>query len=60
MARHKRRKPRRCPHVLIRGIYGDAINHMGGYRLICTECGTLLEGPVSEATVDYFTNKRKL
>ena len=41
---------RRCPHASLRGIYGDQqIAHYGGHRLICTDCGRLLDGPVSLA-----------
>ena len=40
----------RCPPLNLRGIYGDEINHRNGYRLICRDCGRLLEGPVSVAT----------
>lgn len=40
----------RCPHTVIRGIYGDEINDAGGYRLVCSDCGRLLEGPVSLRT----------
>ena len=39
----------RCPHVRISGIYGDEINHCGGYRLSCDDCGRLLDGAVSLA-----------
>lgn len=39
----------RCPHVNVRGIYGDEVNHRGGYRLQCRDCGRLLDGPVSIA-----------
>ena len=39
----------RCPHVRISGIYGDEINHCGGYRLSCDDCGRLLDGTVSLA-----------
>ena len=47
----KRRSWRRCPHVKIRGIYGDEINFTPGYRrLQCVKCGRLLNGPVSLAT----------
>lgn len=43
----------RCPHVHIRGIYGDEINHTPGYRrLRCIDCGLLLDGPVNLATVE--------
>lgn len=39
---------RHCPHVHVRGIYGDAINHTPGYRRNrCLDCGRLLDGPVS-------------
>ena len=37
----------RCPHVSISGIYGDEINHCGGYRPSCDDCGRLLDGAVS-------------
>ena len=40
-----------CPHVHVRGIYGDEINHTPGHRrLVCQDCGQLLDGPVSIAT----------
>lgn len=39
----------RCPHVSVRGIYGDEINARGGFRLQCRDCGLLLDGPVSLA-----------
>ena len=39
----------RCPHVHISGIYGDEINHCGGHRLSCDDCGRLLDGAVSLA-----------
>lgn len=51
MGRHRRhvgRRSRRCPHTTIHGIYGDAINHYGA-RLVCADCGRLLDGPVSLA-----------
>lgn len=39
-----------CPHVRLRGIYGDEINHTPGYRRNqCLDCGRLLDGPVSIA-----------
>lgn len=42
---------RHCPHVNIRGIYGDEINHTPkNRRLECADCGQLLDGPVSLAT----------
>lgn len=41
-------KRRHCPHVRLRGIYGDEINHTPGYRRNeCLDCGRLLDGPVS-------------
>lgn len=44
----------RCPHVRIRGIFGDEINHTPGYRrLVCMDCGRLLDGPVRYATHQY-------
>lgn len=47
----RRRRPRRsnwkrCPHVRLRGIYGDEINAVGGWRLECLDCGRRLDGPV--------------
>lgn len=40
-------KRRHCPHVHVRGIYGDEINHTPGYRRNqCLTCGRLLDGPV--------------
>lgn len=39
---------RHCPHSNLVGIYGDRINHTpGGRRLLCNDCGSLLDGPVS-------------
>ncbi|MGX6513259.1 hypothetical protein [Rhodococcus sp. SJ-2] len=43
------RKRKHCPHSALTGIYGDAINHSGGFRLRCLDCGTLVDGPVSLA-----------
>lgn len=43
------RRRRHCPHVNVDGIYGDEINHVGGYRLVCADCGRYLDGPVSIA-----------
>lgn len=45
--RHARR---RCPHASLAGIYGDEINHVGGWRLLCRDCWRYLDGPVSLAT----------
>ena len=37
----------RCPHLHLRGVYGDEINHTPGYRRIrCTDCGQALDGHV--------------
>lgn len=36
----------RCPHSNLRGIYGDEINAVGGFRLQCRDCGSYLYGPV--------------
>ena len=48
----KRRQRRYCPHIHVRGIYGDEINHTPGFRrLECLDCGRLLDGPVLIATV---------
>lgn len=53
MIRKKFWRRNRCPHVHIRGIYGDEINHTPGYRrLRCIDCGLLLDGPVNLATVE--------
>lgn len=39
---------RHCPHVDVRGIYGDEINHTpGNFRMQCRGCGRYLDGPVS-------------
>lgn len=45
-------KWKHCPHVHIRGIYGDEIIAVGWYRLECLDCGQLLDGPVSLSRVD--------
>ena len=47
----KWRERRVCPHSDLRGIYGDEINHRGGYRLECRDCGRLLDGPVMLAKI---------
>ena len=38
---------KRCPHSNLEGIYGDPINHNGGWRLWCRDCRRYLNGPVS-------------
>lgn len=45
--RHRTRA--HCPHANVTGIYGDPINHCGGWRLRCDDCGRHLEGPVAMA-----------
>lgn len=40
---------RACPHSFLRAIHGDEINAAGGRRLVCRDCGALLDGPVSLA-----------
>ena len=40
------RDRKRCPHVHLRGIYGDEIIAAGYKRLACLDCGRLLNGPV--------------
>ena len=40
---------RRCPHSNLSPIYGDEINHVGGWRLFCRDCGRYIDGPVSLA-----------
>lgn len=40
---------RRCPHSDLDGIYGDSINHVGGWRLWCRQCKRFLDGPVALA-----------
>lgn len=40
-----------CRHKNKRGVYGDEINHAGGRRLMCVECGKYLDGLVYDATV---------
>lgn len=37
---------RRCPHVALEGIYGDAIIGVGYWRLFCRDCHRFLDGPV--------------
>ena len=43
----RRRARIHCAHQHVRGIYGDEVHLYRGYRLQCTDCGTLLSGPVS-------------
>lgn len=38
-----------CPHVDLRGIYGDMINSCGGWRLWCGDCERFIDGPVKLA-----------
>ena len=44
------RKRLHCPHRRVKGIYGDEINMVGGYRLQCLDCRAFLDGPVSLAS----------
>jgi hypothetical protein len=37
---------RHCRHDNVRGIYGDEINHVGGWRNQCLDCWRYLDGPV--------------
>lgn len=38
-----------CPHSNLEGIYGDRVNDAGGYRLVCKDCDSLIDGPVDLA-----------
>jgi hypothetical protein len=38
----KRRYNKHCNHFEQRCIYGDEINHVGGFRAQCVKCGTYL------------------
>lgn len=40
---------RRCPHLDLRGIFGDEIIQVGYWRLQCRDCGQFLDGPVTLA-----------
>jgi hypothetical protein len=40
---------RHCPHSNLQGIFGDAINHTGGFRLRCWDCGRYLDGAAALA-----------
>ncbi|ALY09026.1 hypothetical protein GORDON_51 [Arthrobacter phage Gordon] len=43
-----RSRRKHCAHTVVRGIYGDLINHTPGFRrLQCEACLTYLDGPVS-------------
>jgi hypothetical protein len=39
-------RDRHCRHDNVRGIYGDEINHVGGWRNQCLDCTRYLDGPV--------------
>lgn len=52
------RDRKHCPHIHVRGIYGDEIPRSGYRRNHCLDCGRMLDGPVlvsvirkNEATV---------
>ena len=55
----RRRDRKHCPHIHVRGIYGDEITRTPGWRRNqCLDCGQHLDGPVlvsviraNEATV---------
>jgi len=36
----------RCPHLHVRGVYGDEINDRDGRRRLCLDCGRALDGPL--------------
>lgn len=55
-SRKKTQSRRTCPHVHLQGIYGDAILASRGYRLQCTDCWSMLEGPVELASVNRDPN----
>jgi hypothetical protein len=44
------RRRAHCPHMHLRGIFGEQIRVVGGWRLECLDCGQYLEGPVSLAS----------
>jgi hypothetical protein len=48
---------RNCSHPLLRGIYGDEINAVGGYRLQCLCCGRYLYGPVAYVARNAIANE---
>lgn len=49
-----------CSHALLRGIYGDEINAVGGYRLQCIACGRYLDGPISYVKRNYLVKAEPL
>jgi hypothetical protein len=48
---------RHCPHGILRGIYGDEINAVGGFRLQCLACGRYLYGPVNYVERNELTKR---
>lgn len=32
-------RPPKCEHTSIRCVHGDEINHLGGARAVCRDCG---------------------
>ena len=49
---------RNCPHSTLRGIYGDEVNHCGGWRLRCLDCRRFVDGPV--ALAEFRAHERDL
>jgi hypothetical protein len=45
------RRRRHCPHMRLDPIYGDEINHVGGWRLQCRACRRFFDGPVDLAAI---------
>lgn len=46
-----RRLRRHCPHSRLQPLYGDRVNDIGGWRLICLDCDSYIDGPVTLAKV---------
>lgn len=38
----------RCEHLNTRCVHGDEINHAGGKRVCCLDCGRYLGGPMPD------------
>ena len=54
----RRRRLRHCAHSSLAPIYGDAINHCGGWRLQCRDCGRFVDGPVQLA--EFRSHEREI
>lgn len=51
-------KRNRCPHANIRGVYGDEIIFVAGWRrLQCVDCGRYLDGGLELANTQDGTTK---